>query len=192
MPWCGGRISAHSAVPITLGAAVFRRLVSPVVLPFAFLTLLAAAGPANAQDPDFLAFSIGGFDVNDDETAGEARLEYRSDIRLWFAKPFSGLMVNTDAGVYGYGGFLVDLFFGRRWVVTPSLAVGLYSDGSGKDLGSTVEFRSQVEFAFRFASRSRIGISLNHVSNAGLDDVNPGTEEIVLTYAVPFSVFLGR
>ena len=103
---------------------MFRRLVSSIFLPCALVTLLAAAGPAGAADPDFLAFSIGGFDVNDDETAGEARLEYRSDTRLWLTKPFSGLMVNSDAGVYGYGGLLVDLFIGRRWVLTPSFAAG--------------------------------------------------------------------
>ncbi len=169
-----------------------RRLASPLVFVATLAAAIAASGPAGADDPDFLAFSIGGFDVSDDETAGEARLEYRSDIKLWFVKPFSGVMVNSDAGIYGYGGFLVDLFFGRRWVLTPSLAAGLYTDGSGKDLGSDVEFRSQLEFAYRFKSRSRIGLSVSHISNASLDDVNPGTEEVVLTYAVPFSVLLGR
>ena len=169
-----------------------RQLLSPLVLIVAFAAAVGASAPARAEDPDFLAFSLGGFDVNDDETAGEARLEYRSDIKLWFVKPFSGVMVNTDAGVYGYGGFLADLFFGRRWVLTPSLAAGFYTDGSGKDLGSGLEFRSQLEFAFRFKSRSRIGLSVSHISNASLDDVNPGTEEVVLTYAVPFSVLLGR
>ena len=175
-----------------MSATMVRRLASPLVLVMALAAVVGASGPASADDPDFLAFSIGGFDVNDDESAGEARLEYRSDIKLWFAKPFSGLMVNTDAGVYGYGGLLVDLFFGRRWVLTPSFAAGLYTDGSGKDLGSAVEFRSQLEFAYRVRSRSRIAMSLSHLSNASLDDVNPGTEEIVLTYAVPFSVLLGR
>ena len=175
-----------------MSATMVRRLASPLVLVMALAAVVGASGPASADDPDFLAFSIGGFDVNDDESAGEARLEYRSDIKLWFAKPFSGLMVNTDAGVYGYGGLLVYLFFGRRWVLTPSFAAGLYTDGSGKDLGLAVEFRSQLEFAYRFRSRSRIAMSLSHLSNASLDDVNPGTEEIVLTYAVPFSVLLGR
>ena len=190
-----------------MSATMVRRLASPLVLVMALAAVVGASGPASADDPDFLAFSIGGFDVNDDESAGEARLEYRSDIKLWFAKPFSGLMVNTDAGVYGYGGLLVYLFFGRRWVLTLGQDLGsavefrsqrvrrfrrLYTDGSGKDLGSAVEFRSQLEFAYRFRSRSRIAMSLSHLSNASLDDVNPGTEEIVLTYAVPFSVLLGR
>ena len=174
-----------------MGVAVIRRFSSPPAAIVALAAALIASAPAGADDPDFLAFSLGAFDVNDDETAGEARLEYRSDIKLWFIKPFSGMMVNSDAGVYGYGGILTDLFFGRRWVLTPSFAAGLYTDGSGKDLGSAVEFRSQLEFGYRFASRARIAMSLSHMSNAILDDVNPGTEELVITYAVPFSVLLG-
>ena len=158
------------------------------------LVVLAAAlllvSPARADDPDFLAFSLGGFDVNDNEEEAEVRLEYRSDIRLWFFKPFSGLAITSDSAVYGYGGVLVDVFFGRRLVASPSFAVGLYHDGAGMDLGPAVEFRSQIELAYRFDSRARVGLSFSHTSNAGLDDRNPGTEALTLTYAVPFAVFL--
>ena len=156
------------------------------------VAVLVGGLPAAADDPDFLAFSLGSFDVNDDEDSIEARLEYRSDIKLLWVKPFSGVMVNTNSGVYGYGGILLDVFLGRRLVVTPSFAVGLYHVGAGKDLGSAIEFRSQIEVGFRFDDRSRLALSFDHVSNAGIDDKNPGTEELVLTYAVPFSVFLRR
>lgn len=153
---------------------------------------LAAPCVAAADDPDFLAFSLGGFDVNDDEDSVEARLEYRSDLKLFWFKPFSGVMVNYDSAVYGYGGLLLDLYLGRRLVVTPSFAVGAYHEGASKDLGSAIEFRSQIEVGFRFDDRSRLSLSLDHISNAGIDDKNPGTEALVLTYAVPFSVFLGH
>ena len=49
-----------------------------------------------------------------------------------------------------------------------------------------------AKVGFRFDDRSRLSLSLDHLSNAGLDDKNPGTEALVLTYAVPFSVFLGH
>ena len=153
---------------------------------------LAAPCVAAADDLDFLAFSLGGFDVNDDEDSVEARLEYRSDLKLFWFKPFSGVMVNYDSGVYGYGGLLLDLYLGPRFVVTPSFAVGAYHEGASKDLGSAIEFRSQIEVGFRFDDRSRLSLSLDHISNAGIDDKNPGTEALVLTYAVPFSVFLGH
>ena len=154
--------------------------------------LVLAWSPVYADDPDFLAVSLGSYDYDDNEGAAEARLEYRSDRRLWIFKPFSGLMLTGDSAVYGYGGVLVDVFFGRRIVLTPSFAGGLYHDGTGKDLGHAVEFRSQIEIAYRFAGRARLGVGLSHISNAGLADRNPGTNALMATYAVPFSSLLGH
>lgn len=142
---------------------------------------------AKADDPDYLSVGAGMFDVNDDEEAGEFRLEYRSDYRfLYFLKPFVGVSATTDRAVYGYFGVLADLYFGKRIVLTPSAAVGGYSDGDGKDLGSTIEFRTGGEIAWRFDDRSRLGVAFHHISNANLDDVNPGTEIVVLNYSLPF------
>lgn len=153
--------------------------------------LALCAGPAAADDPDFIAVSVGAFDVNDDETTAEARLEYRSDWRWWMFKPFGGVMGNADGGGYVYAGVLIDLFFGNRIVVTPSFAPGAYIEGDSKDLGSVLEFRSQIEVSYRFDNRSRLGVALSHMSNAGIGDDNPGTENLVLTYAVPFDTLFG-
>ena len=59
---------------------------------------------ARAGEPDFFAFSAGGFDVNDDETAADFRAEYRSDMRFWKIFPFIGLAGTSDEAVYGYAG----------------------------------------------------------------------------------------
>ncbi len=150
------------------------------------LWFAAAAPPALAgDDPPFLALGVGFFDINDNEEAAEFRIEYRSARRLWIFKPFGGLMATSDAAVYGYGGILLDVFFGRRWVLTPSFAGGLYEDGSGKDLGHTVEVRSALELAYRFDSRARVGLSFYHISNASLADNNPGSEVLTLVYSIP-------
>ena len=53
-------------------------------------------------------------------------------------------------------------------------------------MGHTVEFRSQLEFAYRFDNRSRLGFAISHYSNASLGDANPGTESLTLYYSVPF------
>ena len=146
----------------------------------------AAAPPALAGvDPPFVALGVGFFDINDNEEAVEFRIEYRSAERLWIVKPFGGVMVSSDAAFYGYGGILLDVFFGRRWVLTPSFAAGLYEDGSGKVLGHAVEFRSALEIAYRFDDRARIGLSFYHISNASLADNNPGTEVLTLVYSIP-------
>ncbi len=154
----------------------------------ALVLIGAAAGPAPAQDPDFLTFGAGAFDYNDDSTAGVVSLEYLSAKRLLFLQPLGGFMVTFDGGVYGYAGLALDVFFGRRIVATPSFSVGLYGEGDGKDLGHLVEFRSAIQIAYRFNDRSRLGVMLHHLSNAGLDDTNPGANTLMLTYSRP----LGR
>ena len=155
----------------------------------ALMLIGAAAGPARAQDPDFLTLGAGAFDYNDDSTAGVISLEYLSAKRLLFLQPLAGFMVTFDGGVYGYAGLGLDLFFGRRIVATPSFSFGLYGDGDGKDLGHLVEFRSAIQIAYRFDDRSRLGVAISHYSNASLGDTNPGTEILTLYYSVPFSKF---
>jgi len=150
------------------------------------LWFAVAPPPALAgEDPPFLALGAGFFDINDNEEAAEFRIEYRGARRLWIFKPFGGLMATSDAAVYGYGGILLDVFFGRRWVLTPSFAAGLYENGSGKDLGHAVEFRSALELAYRFENRARVGLSFYHLSNSSLADNNPGTEVLTLVYSIP-------
>ena len=146
---------------------------------------------ARADDPDFIAFSAGIFDIGKDQTAAEGRLEYRSEMRLWIFKPFAGVMGNSDGGAYGYAGVLVDMFFGKRMVATLSFAPGAYARGDGKDLGHDREFRSQIEVSYRFNDRSRLGLALSHMSNASIGDKNPGTESLMLTYALPVRKIFG-
>ena len=151
------------------------------------LVLGWGGGASAGDDPSFITFHAGGYDVNDNETAGQFNLEFRSDWDEWYVKPFVGLMASTDAAYYGYGGFLLDIYFGNRIVFTPNVAVGLYADGDGKDLGSTIEFRSGVELAYRFDNRARVGVAFHHISNAGISDKNPGTETLTLTLSLPLS-----
>ena len=146
--------------------------------------VVAAAKPAAAQDGDFLAFSLGAFDFIN-ETTTEARIEYRSGWKTFNVGPMLGVMFNSKASLYVYGGFYLDLSFGR-WVVMPNLAVGAYYEGNGKDLGHVIEFHSGVEVSYRFDNRSRLGIALHHISNANIGDRNPGAESLVVTYAIPF------
>ena len=148
---------------------------------------LGAPGPAAAaeDDPHYLTLAAGYYDINDDRDAAEIRAEFRAGNKFWIFKPFGGLMGTSDKAFYGYAGFLVDLYFGRRIVLTPSLAAGLYEDGDGKDLGHIVEFRSSIELAWRFDNRARLGLSFYHLSNASLDDNNPGTEVLSLNYSIP-------
>ena len=158
---------------------------------FGAIAMFLLAHPARADDPAFIAFSAGAFDLGKDQTAAEGRLEYRSNIRLWVFKPFAGVMGTSDGGAFGYAGVLVDIFFGRRAVASLSFARGAYAEGSGKKLGHELEFRSQLELAYRFDDRARLGFSVSHISNASIGDKNPGAESLMLTYALPVGNIFG-
>lgn len=149
---------------------------------------MAASAPAAADDdPAFLSIGAGYYDILDSENAAEFRIEYRGATKYWIFKPFAGMTATSDAAIYPYGGVLTDFYFGRRLVVSPSIAVGPYFDGDGRDLGHIVEFRSGIEAAYRFDSRARLGLLFYHISNAGFDDDHAGTEVLSLTYSIPLN-----
>ncbi len=171
------------------------------ILVCAFLGLRGSSDAALADgfdifiddDPSYLSLGIGYFDlVQEDNEAADFRLEYRHGQPLYFLKPWLGLEVTSDGSFYGLGGLLVDLGIGERIAVTGSLGAGAYSKGDGKDLGDTIEFRSQIEVAYRFDNASRLGIAFSHISNASIGDDNPGTEILSLYYHFPISTFFGR
>jgi len=140
---------------------------------------------AGQDDPAFINISAGYYDIFDDDNAAELRLEYRSKNKYWIFKPFAGVAATSDSAVYVYAGILTDYYFGRRIVVTPSIAPGYYHKGDGKDLGHEIEINSGLEVAYRFDDRSRLGIHFHHISNAGLEDSKPGVEILGINYSIP-------
>jgi lipid A 3-O-deacylase len=158
------------------------------VLRSTLIAALVAGGAVAARaedDPAFLTLAAGAFDVGKDETAAEGRIEYRHDRRFWLFKPLAGLMATSDGAVYGYAGVAIDAYWGNRIVTTLSFAPGFFYEGDGKDLGSTLEFRSQFEIAWRFDDRSRLGLAIGHMSNASIGEDNPGAESLTLNYSIP-------
>ncbi len=150
--------------------------------------IFATPSETLADDPAFLSFTAGAYDVNKrDDTATEFRAEYRSDYKLWKFKPFVALAGTTNGTYFAGAGILMDLYYGRRFVITPSFAPHYYSKGSDddKDLNYNLEFRSQLEFSYRFDNRSRLGLGISHYSNASLGKKNPGSETLSLIYSIP-------
>jgi hypothetical protein len=141
---------------------------------------------ARADDPYFLAAGGGVFDFNRPSYVGQARLELRFADRFLLFKPMLGVLVTTDRAVYGYGGVRIDLYIDNRWVVTPNAALGGYYRGDGIDLGSTLEFKTGAELDYRFDDHSRLGIAIDHISNAGITKQNPGSNTLLLYYSYPF------
>ena len=168
--------------------SVLKRITLAILLAFPVAGALPA--PVFAEDPAFLTFGVGAFDFNRQKDQGvEFRLDYRSDYKLGPFKPFvTGAAISNGMTFLG-AGVLVDVYFGRRFVVTPSFAPTWWrGKTNGLDLGHGLEFRSQIDFAYRYDDRSRFGIAISHSSNASLGDTNPGTETLMVNYSYP----LGR
>ncbi len=160
----------------------------------ALFAALAGAGSARAgEDPGYLIINAGAFDFHRDTSAAQFGAQYRMGEKLWIIKPVVGIFGTSDGAVYGYGGFGIDLYFGKCKCVifTPDFAVGYFDKGDGKDLGNEVEFRSGGEISYRFKDRSRIGIAIHHLSNASLSDSNPGEESFMANYSIPINWIVG-
>ncbi len=154
----------------------------------AFATCCVFHTAARADDPSFLTLGVGAFDFNREKDEGlEFRLDYRSDHKIWHFKPFATGAVVTNGMTFFGAGLLLDVYFGKRYVITPSIApTWWHGKTDDLDLGHGLEFRSQIDFAYRFDDRSRLGLAISHSSNASLGDTNPGTETLMLNYSYPF------
>ncbi len=138
-----------------------------------------------ASDPSLIALGVGDVDFDHKEPAAEFRGEYRFAEGYYFVKPMIGAFGTSRSQVYVYGGFRLDFVFLDHYAVTPNAAVGWYDRGNGKALGSPIEFKTGLELAYRFDNAARLGIAFDHISNAGLTKLNPGTEQLLLVLSWP-------
>ncbi len=167
---------------------------------FAALALLSAPALADDMLPTttvpLINFGVGRFDVIDNaeqNTATDFRAEYRFGNPLFYVvKPQLGIEVTSDGAAGVFGTLVADWVIADHYVIAPSFSAGLWSDGDGKDLGHTIEFRSQLEAGYRFDNDMRITAAFSHISNGDLGDDNPGVELGTLYFSVPSDLILPR
>lgn len=161
-------------------------------LPASCLTLmlcLLTHVPAAKATPYFSTY-VGAFDVFNEEgpSATVYGIEYRHSSIYRGLRPMIGVEGNNDGATYGYAGFLWDVPLSDHLIVSPNTAIGAYRQGSSKDLGYGLEFKSGVEVAYQFDAGYRIGAAINHISNASLGDSNPGVEQVVAVFSYPLNL----
>ena len=77
-------------------------------------------------------------------------------------RPLRGVAVATltdDSSLFVGAGIGYQIGLGRRWAVTPVFVPGYYRKGNGKELGYSLEFRSQIELGYTLAGGSRVTIA---------------------------------
>ena len=161
------------------------------ILMLVALTKNANAQELNASDSHQFNFFSGVFDYSDDGKNSElfgiqhSNEDLFKDTFLGKISPITGFMMTADSATYLYTGVQAEYEIGKL-NLTPSFSPGYYTTGDGKDLGSPLEFKTEVQLSLELLPGSKLGYSYNHVSNAGLGDKNPGANSYMFNFMKSF------
>ena len=161
---------------------------------FKFLILLlVSAFTINCSSADEgendISIYTGTFDVIDKEGDDQTTLfgiEHKNpnlfrDTFLGKFKPVTGGFVTWNSSIYLYTGIE-----GQDGIcplkILPSFAPGYYEKGDGKDLGSVLEFKSELKVGLDIFENSKLSYSYSHISNNDWADTNPGTDNQQITF----------
>ena len=138
-----------------------------------------------------LNFYTGMFDFSDDgQKAALFGFEHKNenlvrDSFLGTLSPVTGFMLTENNAAYVYTGIQAQYNLGKLNII-PSFTPGIYGKGDGKDLGHTIEFKSEIQFSYDIFSQSELGFSYNHISNASLGEKNPGANSYIFNFLKKF------
>ena len=164
-----------------------------LLLFFLFFIPAKSELPENLKDDTEYSFYAGTFDTIDKEGDDKATLvgfEHNNPIlfRDTFVgkfSPITGGFITNKSSVYFYTGIQIKYEIGSVNII-PSFAPGYYEKGDGKDLGSALEFKSQLKVSFDIFDNSNIGYSYSHISNNDWGKINPGVNNQKISFSKKF------
>jgi len=169
-----------------------RKIVLNILIALISVSFLSFANSEDKKSNDTeLNFFTGMFDFSDDtQAAGVFGLQHQNDdlFRNSFLgklSPITGGFLTENNAFYLYTGAQAEYDLGL-FTITPSFAPGYYSSGDGKDLGSALEFKSEIQMSLNLSNSTEFGMSYNHISNASLGDKNPGANSYMINFLKQF------
>ena len=169
-----------------------RKIVLNILIALISFSFLSFANSEDKKSNDTeLNFFTGMFDFSDDtQAAGVFGLQHQNDdlFRNSFLgklSPITGGFLTENSAFYLYTGAQAEYDLGL-FTITPSFAPGYYNSGDGKDLGSALEFKSEIQMSLNLSDSTEFGMSYNHISNASLGDKNPGANSYMLNFLKQF------
>ena len=99
--------------------------------------------------------------------------------------PTTGAFVTKKNSIYLYTGIETDYNLGPI-NISPSFAPGYYEAGDGKNLGSALEFKSEIKVGIDLFKNTNLGYSYSHISNNDWGSVNPGNDKQTLNFSKKF------
>jgi lipid A 3-O-deacylase len=155
-----------------------------------FFTPVIGDEKEKSNDHQFNIFS-GNFDFSDHKQKAllvgfqHQNEMLKRDTFLGSLSPITGGFLTENSASYVYTGVEWNFDLGPI-NFTPSFAPGLYREGSGKDLGHILEFKTEVQASYNLSENSSFGMSYNHISNASLGDKNPGANSYMFNLLKKF------
>ena len=70
--------------------------------------------------------------------------------------------------------------------ILPSFTPGYYQKGDGKDLGSVLEFKSEIKVGLDIFENSKLSYSYSHISNNDWGERNPGVDNQQISFTKNF------
>ena len=162
-----------------------------------FLTVFCTAAQSETKKISEMVheynFYVGTFDVIDKEGDDKSDLfgiEHANDnlfrdTILGKFSPVSGGFLTAKKSMYLYTGVQAEYKLGSLNII-PSFAPGYYKQGNGKNLGSVLEFKSEIKLDFDIFKNSKIGYSYGHISNNDWGDINPGVNNQQVSFSKNF------
>ena len=155
-----------------------------------FFSINAEENKIDYSDNEFNIYS-GMFDFSDDgKKSTLIGLQHQNEnlnrnTFLGNLSPITGILITADNAGYVYTGVQAQYKLGSV-NLTPSFTPGLYHEGSGKDLGHILEFKSELQISLDIFKNAELGLSYNHISNASLGDKNPGANSYMFNFLKSF------
>ena len=155
-----------------------------------FFSIHAEENKKNYSENEFNIYS-GMFDFSDDGKKStligfqHQNENLNRNTFLGNLSPITGVLVTADNAGYVYTGVQAQYKLGNV-NLTPSFTPGLYHEGSGKDLGHILEFKSELQISLDIFKNAELGLSYNHISNASLGDKNPGANSYMFNFLQRF------
>ena len=156
------------------------------------LTKSISADELKPSDSHQFNFFSGVFDINTSSKKSSelfgvqhSNEDLFRDTFLGKLSPITGFMMTADSASYFYTGVQAEYKIGKL-NLTPSFSPGIYSMGDGKDLGSPLEFKSELQLSVDLLPGTKLGYSHSHLSNADLGDKNPGADSYMFNFMKSF------
>ena len=171
--------------------SIFIIMINRILFVLTFLLIITHL-QADEDNKD-ITFYTGQFDITDEVGDDETSLfgvEHKNsnlfrNTFLGKISPVTGAFVTGKGSTYIYTGVEAQYNLGPVKIL-PSFTPGYYEKGDGKDLGSALEFKSEIKIGLDIFENSKLSYSYSHISNNDWGDTNPGTDNQQITFSKNF------